>query len=85
MLTLTAMKIGGIEGFYFCFYLRLVIVYEYIAGNIPTTSMSAKPTTVVKLGASADTSHVYLPVIFGVKFSSITCDPLDCVSYEKKI
>lgn len=56
--------------------IRMFLLYY-----IPTTSISIESTTVEKLGASADTSHVYLPVIFGVRLSSTTCRPFESVCY----
>lgn len=37
--------------------------------DLPTTSISPAATDVANDGASADTSHVYLPLTFGVTFS----------------
>lgn len=37
--------------------------------GLPTTSISPAATDVANDGASADTSHIYLPLTFGVTFS----------------
>lgn len=58
------------------------ILYEYNY-NKPTTSKSPETSSVSKDGASAETSHWYLPVCFGETFFSWTCvafDSSSCVS-----
>lgn len=63
----------------YLFFLRLNFSVFVFVDYVPTTSISTESMTVAKLGASADTSHVYFPVILGVRFSSTTCDSFDCV------